>query len=645
MGNKPSNQQQFNNNHYNNHYNSLQTDNNNTDTQSIDDNTSNYYNNDDNYPPSPIKQINSISSSNSINEIFLQNETLQKFKILLLGIGSSGKSTFFKQIEHFKIGKNYKDLNIKKGIIYFNIIKDIGICCKEYFEFLNLINEYSENTLQNTLQNDTQQQVDNNLQNFTQNLNESDKIINIYKNYLNIPIEIKESMKRMINLSTSKKFLSSSISRSSSKNYNPTFDEHFSEQVITDIENIWKYLPFKEFVNLHIYFTQMPFDNTLQNTLQNNTQNTQQQIDNTLISKLRNNDFDDLIYFLNNRLQNIYPPYQYEPNMKDILNRRVKTTGMYFIHFVMDVIKNNEERETRNYLFLDSGGQRNERKKWNQVYENTFSILYFVSLSDINLTLYEDINENRLFESLKVFEQICNEELLLKNVPIVLIFTKIDIFKEKIKFGLNPIEFFERILREKNFNVVDNNTLQNNTTNIVDSNEKKEIDMINNNSDVYEKISSSPIKEEKDIATIASDNFNSTVVVDPPLNTETKDTTTTTIFDNNNNKNEMNNHHDNNIHPTTSETTNSKTTTTTIEELHNKERTSEQVEEIYQQSLTYFTNLFTTVANNNSNHHYNNNSYISNNHSITTFALNILNDEECHPIFENLLKELNKRTI
>ena len=354
--------------------------------------------------------------------------SLEKFKILLCGSGSSGKTTFLKSIELYKKGA-FMESAYKKGIIYFNIIRDLGLMCKQYLsvatEFLNFISGLNE-------------------ENYGKSLSDLNEMFP-----RELPREITDSMDRLIKVASSKNFLHSSASRSSSKQYNPTFDTYFNEQTFEDIESLWKYRPFNLFAHFHLTHSSIPEFLTPVLTKMDTIPNiTFGENESTNYSKfmlsLRNSDFDDLIYFLDRRLNELYPPYQYDPNWVDLLHRRQKTVGFYHLNYVEDAISEEGMRETRNYIFIDTAGQRSERKKWSICYPNTFTLFYFVSLADINLTLYESNVENRLLDSLHLFEHVCQEPDLIQT-PIVLFFTKTDILKRKIKNGLKPIELFEKI--------------------------------------------------------------------------------------------------------------------------------------------------------------------------------------------------------
>eukprot|EP01080_Neovahlkampfia_damariscottae_P001637 gene1637-12762_t len=101
----------------------------------------------------------------------------------------------------------------------------------------------------------------------------------------------------------------------------------------------------------------------------------------------------------------------------------VKTTGIVNIAYQVDDVK---------FQIFDVGGQRNERKKWMNVFDNVNSLVFVAALSEYDLTCYEDEKTMRLAESLKLFEDICFNKKFT-DTPIILFFNKNDTFAEKIK--------------------------------------------------------------------------------------------------------------------------------------------------------------------------------------------------------------------
>ena len=88
----------------------------------------------------------------------------------------------------------------------------------------------------------------------------------------------------------------------------------------------------------------------------------------------------------------------YIPSEQDVLHARAPTTG---------IVENNFEIDGNQFKMFDVGGQRNERKKWIHCFENVTAVLFVAALSEYNQVLYEDETQNRLVESLQLFDEIC----------------------------------------------------------------------------------------------------------------------------------------------------------------------------------------------------------------------------------------------
>lgn len=81
---------------------------------------------------------------------------------------------------------------------------------------------------------------------------------------------------------------------------------------------------------------------------------------------------------------------------------------------------------------FDVGGQRSERKKWIHCFEAVKSIIFCVSLSEYDQVLLEESRQNRMMESLVLFESVVNSRWFLRTT-IILFLNKIDVFRQKIK--------------------------------------------------------------------------------------------------------------------------------------------------------------------------------------------------------------------
>ena len=118
----------------------------------------------------------------------------------------------------------------------------------------------------------------------------------------------------------------------------------------------------------------------------------------------------------------------YTPTEQDVLRTRVKTTGITETKF------NYKNLEFR---LIDVGGQRSERKKWIHCFEDVTAIIFCVALSAYDLLLAEDEETNRMHESMRLFDSICNNTWF-KSTSMILFLNKTDLFKNKInKFPLS----------------------------------------------------------------------------------------------------------------------------------------------------------------------------------------------------------------
>jgi len=119
---------------------------------------------------------------------------------------------------------------------------------------------------------------------------------------------------------------------------------------------------------------------------------------------------------------------KYIPNDQDVLQVRVKTTGITEVQF---------RARNLNYHVFDMGGQRSERKKWIHCFEDVTTILFIVAISEYDQYLFEDATVNRMSEALTLFDSICNSRWFT-STPIILFMNKNDLFREKLK--TRPIE-------------------------------------------------------------------------------------------------------------------------------------------------------------------------------------------------------------
>lgn len=118
----------------------------------------------------------------------------------------------------------------------------------------------------------------------------------------------------------------------------------------------------------------------------------------------------------------------YMPTPADILRTRKKTSGIYDFRFQMG---------STNVHMFDVGGQRSERKKWIHCFDNVQLIIFCVALSEYDQVLLEESSQNRLEESLTLFDSVVNSRWFART-SVVLFLNKIDIFANKLPYS--PLE-------------------------------------------------------------------------------------------------------------------------------------------------------------------------------------------------------------
>ncbi|MES1920934.1 guanine nucleotide-binding protein subunit alpha [Bonamia ostreae] len=92
---------------------------------------------------------------------------------------------------------------------------------------------------------------------------------------------------------------------------------------------------------------------------------------------------------------------------------------------------------------FDVGGQRAERKAWQNVFANTSALYFFVAISEYAMKCIEDDVTNRICEALSVL-RILSEAPVFATTPMLIVVTKSDQLKAKLdegeKFHLEPPE-------------------------------------------------------------------------------------------------------------------------------------------------------------------------------------------------------------
>ncbi|XP_015920917.1 guanine nucleotide-binding protein subunit alpha homolog [Parasteatoda tepidariorum] len=129
---------------------------------------------------------------------------------------------------------------------------------------------------------------------------------------------------------------------------------------------------------------------------------------------------DNVRYYFENLSRLASPGYV--PSNLDILHARAatKTVAEYLV-----TINNIPFR------FVDVGGQRSQRQKWVQCFEDVTSIIFLVSSSEFDQVLLEDRTTNRMLESKNIFDTIINNRCF-SDVSVILFMNKTDLLQEKL---------------------------------------------------------------------------------------------------------------------------------------------------------------------------------------------------------------------
>lgn len=129
---------------------------------------------------------------------------------------------------------------------------------------------------------------------------------------------------------------------------------------------------------------------------------------------------DNAEYFLNSVAR--IATDTYIPTQEDVLHARSKTFGVSETRF---------QTGDMSIHLVDVGGQRSERSKWIHSFDSVTSVIFCVALSEYDQVLLEDSSQNRMAESLVLFESIVNSRWFQRS-SIILFLNKIDIFKQKL---------------------------------------------------------------------------------------------------------------------------------------------------------------------------------------------------------------------
>lgn len=132
---------------------------------------------------------------------------------------------------------------------------------------------------------------------------------------------------------------------------------------------------------------------------------------------------EGILYYFENMYR--FTEAGYSPTEQDVIMARKRTTG---------VVETQLKYGGVDWSVVDVGGQRSERRKWLNIFDNVKAILYIVNLSGYCSVLFEDRAVNRMQESLKLFEETMSNPLF-QETPVFLILNKKDLVRTITTFS------------------------------------------------------------------------------------------------------------------------------------------------------------------------------------------------------------------
>jgi len=330
-------------------------------------------------------------------EIDLHSKEASKtHKLLLLGPGNSGKSTFFKQLcKIHSDGFQNADIDMAQQNIYDCVIDQmiqlIEIC---YFNIKNQ-NKILNKKKYNNKYNNNNILSSNNHNNYNSDDDDDDQAINLLHDTNN-------------NIN--------GINNVSNNNGNNNLINNRSDFVYKlegEAKKCAEYLTSNNLprggIEINTNIAKMI------DTLWND-----ESIKQTFYNRTNLGVVDSAPHFFNDIMR--IGAMDFKPTNEDILLVRMPTTGIREASFSLD---NNK------FTLIDVGGQRNERNKWIHHFDTVSAVLFVASLSCYDQMLFEVDKVNAMHESIKLFDVVVNNRYF-KRTTIIIFFNKYDLFCKKL---------------------------------------------------------------------------------------------------------------------------------------------------------------------------------------------------------------------
>jgi len=140
---------------------------------------------------------------------------------------------------------------------------------------------------------------------------------------------------------------------------------------------------------------------------------------------------DSFSYYIQN-IQRMTEP-DWAPTEEDAVMARVRTTGIVVTDLDEKIADRQVKDEPESIIFqvVDVGGQRNERKKWIHCFDSVNALLFVDNLAGYDQVMFEDVQKNRMIESLELFNKITMRAEFART-PTFLFLNKKDLFEQMI---------------------------------------------------------------------------------------------------------------------------------------------------------------------------------------------------------------------
>eukprot|EP01084_Bolivina_argentea_P116753 207391_1 len=138
-------------------------------------------------------------------------------------------------------------------------------------------------------------------------------------------------------------------------------------------------------------------------------------------------------YFMNKILEIMSTKYTYKTaGLMDISYCKIRTTGLCERSLIHSA---DNYKEYRFHIF-DVGGERNERKKWIQLFGNVSAVIFVCALDQFCLALYTDQSKNAMQDNIQLFDEICNGKWFRPEyTEIVLLLNRCDLFRRALLYS------------------------------------------------------------------------------------------------------------------------------------------------------------------------------------------------------------------